>query len=77
MTGSIDGMSKTEIMDFIENKRKHSSSFTSTRNCEYCGKDLTNETSKYTSDITKRVGFQKYETKTIEYCLACKSDRNI
>lgn len=77
MTGSIDGMAKTEIMYFRENMRKHSPSSTSSRNCEYCGKDLTNETSRYSSDITQRVGFQKYETKTIEYCLACKSDRNM
>lgn len=75
MTDYIDDVPENEITVFKE-RYKRTPDFSS-RKCEYCEKDLTGQTSKFTSDITKNIGFQKHETKTIEYCFSCKCKRNI
>lgn len=76
MTEYIDGIPSDEIMDFKKNMFNRKPDFSS-RKCEFCDKDLTGQTSKFTTDITTRIGINKTETKTIEYCSNCKRENNM
>lgn len=76
MNDYVDGVPKSEINDFKDDFPIISRD-TIVRICEFCEKDLTGQAIQFTTELTKRVGYKKHQTKTIHYCTDCKSKNNM
>lgn len=76
LTDYVDGVPKSEMASFREDHRTQPLD-AGARKCEYCDKELTGAVINHTLNLTERVGYKRYETKTIYYCSDCKAKNNM